>query len=422
MATTRRDFLKTGAMGVSVSFLAPHLFTRSAFGAGFLNGKILVVLQLDGGNDGINTFIPYTDPRYRSMRPTLAIPDSEILKVDDRFGFHPSMTRLMALYDSRRMAFINNVGFNTLDRSHFRCRDVWQTADDSYGQVQRGITGWLGRYADLYLDSVDSSLTTVAIGYRNSLGLVADKVIPTAVGNADSFEVLTDARYPADRTAWVSSLKSIYSQAQPSSDREAIRHQGEETFGAIDLLKSLPAPSATAMYPNSQLGRGFQLTAQLVAGDVGSHAIWITTGGYDTHGSQAPTHANLLTDVSESLGAFFDDLSARGISDRVMVLAWSEFGRRVAENASLGTDHGKAGTMFVLGDSVKGGTFYGDALDLSNLDNGDLRTQIDFRSVYSTVIRDWYGNDPEPVLKGSYANLGFLETQAAVPRRLRSRR
>lgn len=422
MATSRREFMKRGAMGVSVSFLAPHLFTRNAFGAVSGNGRILVVLQLDGGNDGINTFIPYTDPRYRSMRPTLAIPDGEILKVDDRFGFHPSMSKLKALYDSRRMAFINNVGFNTLDRSHFRCRDVWQTADDSYGQVQRGITGWLGRYADLYLDSVDSSLTTVAIGYKNALGLVADKVIPTAVGSADSFDVLTDPRYPADRTAWVSSLKSIYSQAQPSLDREAIRNQGEETFGAIDLLKTIPAPSATVTYPNTQLGRGFQLTAQLVAGDVGSHAIWITTGGYDTHGAQANTHANLLTDVSDSLGAFFDDLSARGLSDRVMVLAWSEFGRRVAENASLGTDHGKAGTMFVLGDSVKGGTFYGDTLDLSNLDNGDLRTQIDFRSVYSTVIKDWYGNDPEPVLNGSYANVGFVETQGAIARKLRSRR
>lgn len=422
MATSRREFLKRGAMGVSVSFLAPHLFTRNAFGAGMVNGRILVVLQLDGGNDGINTFIPYTDPRYRSMRPTLAIPDGEILKVDDRFGFHPSMTRLKALYDNGRMAFINNVGFNTLDRSHFRCRDVWQTADDSYGQVQRGVTGWLGRYADLYLDSVDSSLTTVAIGYRNALGLVADEVIPTAVGSADSFEVLTDARYPADRTAWVSSLKSIYSREQPSGDRESIRHQGEETFEAIDLLQSIPAPSTIVTYPNSQLGRGFQLAAQLVAGEVGTHAIWITTGGYDTHNAQAQTHENLLTDVSDSLGAFFDDLSARGLSDRVMVLAWSEFGRRVAENASLGTDHGKAGTMFVLGDSVKGGTFYGDAIDLTNLDNGDLRTQIDFRSVYSTVIRDWYGNDPEPVLKGNYANLGFVKAQPAVQRRLRSRR
>lgn len=422
MATTRREFLKRGAMGVTVSFLAPQLLTRNAFGAGTVNGKILVVLQLDGGNDGVNTFIPYSDPLYRSLRPTLAIPDAGILKLDDRFGFHPSMGKLKALYDSRRMAFINNVGFETLDRSHFRCRDVWQTADDSYGQVQRGVTGWLGRYADLYLDSVDSSLTTVAIGYKNSLGLVADEVIPTAVGSADSFEVLTDARYPADRTAWVSSLKSIYSQAQPSGDRETIRNQGEETFAAIDLLKTIPAPSATVTYPNTQLGRGFQLTAQLVAGEVGTHAVWITTGGYDTHGAQANTHTGLLTDVSDSLSAFFEDLAARGVSDRVMVLAWSEFGRRVAENASLGTDHGKAGTMFVIGDSVKGGTFYGDTVDLSNLDNGDLRTEIDFRSVYATVIRDWYGNDPEPVLKGNYANLGFINNEPAIPRKVRSRR
>ena len=422
MATTRRDFLRAGAMGVSVSFLAPHLLTRSAFGGGFSSGKILVVLQLDGGNDGVNTFIPYSDSRYRSLRPGLAIPDGNILKVDDRFGFHPSMTRLRELYESRKMAFINNVGFPTLDRSHFRCRDVWQTADDSYGHVQRGVTGWLGRYADLYLDQNDSALTTVAIGYRNALGLTADEVVPAAVASADSFDVLTDNRYPADREPWVSTLEVIYGQGRDGGDSELIRNQGGETFAAIDLLKSIPPPSVSVVYPNTQLGRGFQLAAQLAAGDVGTHAIWISTGGYDTHSNQPNVHANLLTDVSNSLGAFQEDLNARGIADRVLVLAWSEFGRRVAENASMGTDHGKAGTMFLVGDSVKGGTFYGDTVDLSNLDNGDLRTEIDFRSVYSTVIRDWYGHDPEPVLAGTYANLGFLETAPAVPRRIRTRR
>ena len=140
------------------------------FGAPAPSGKILVVLQLDGGNDAVNTFIPYTDPRYRALRPGLAIPENEILTLDDRFGLHPSMGRLRELYQSRKMAFINNVGFASLDRSHFRCRDVWQTADDSYGQTQRGVTGWLGRYADLYLEQGATSLTTVAIGNRRSVG------------------------------------------------------------------------------------------------------------------------------------------------------------------------------------------------------------------------------------------------------------
>jgi uncharacterized protein (DUF1501 family) len=420
MASTRREFLKRSALGVSVSFVAPGLLVRSAF-ADTLPQRILVVLQLDGGNDGVNTFIPYTDSRYRSMRPTLAIPDAEILKLDDRMGLHPAMSKMKTLYESRKLAVINNVGFGSLDRSHFRCRDVWQTADDSYGQVQRGITGWLGRYADVYLDQETSSLATVSIGNGNALGVVAEEKLPIAVANAQSFDVLTDSRYPNDRTPFVTSLRTIYNHPL-AGDGESIRAQGQETFSAIDLLKTIPPASTTAGYPNTNLGRAFQLAAQIVAGNVGTHAIWIRSGGYDTHNAQAQDHAQLLTDVSDSLAAFDTDLAARNVADRVMVLAWSEFGRRVQENASAGTDHGKAGTMFVVGNAVKGGMFYGDVPDLSNLDNGDLRTEIDFRAVYSTVIRDWFGHDPAPVISGTYENLGFVGTVPSYGHRVRGRR
>jgi len=423
MATTRRDFLKGSALGVSVSFLAPHLLVSDALAGDFPPGKVLVVLQLDGGNDCVNTFIPYTDSRYRSLRPTLGIPDSQILKLDDRMGLHPSMGKLKTLYESRKLAYINNVGFQSLDRSHFRCRDVWQTADDSYGQVQRGVSGWLGRYADVYLDgSTASSLTTVSIGNKNPLGLRADEILPLAVADATSFDVLTDPRYPTDRTAYISGLRNVYAVPQTGSEQEHIRNQGVGTFAAIDLLKTIPAASPTIPYPATNLGRGFQLAAQMIAGNVGTHAIWITTGGFDTHSTQLDQHAGLLTDVSNSLSAFYDDVTARGLNDRVMVLAWSEFGRRVQENASAGTDHGKAGTVFVLGNKVKGGTFYGDVPNLDNLDNGDLRMQVDFRSIYSTIIKDFYGRDPLPVLNGSYANLGFVDTTVPAPFRLRSRR
>ena len=422
MTSSRRDFMKTGALGVSVSFLAPSLLSRSMFGAPAPSGKILVVLQLDGGNDAVNTFIPYTDPRYRALRPGLAIPENEILTLDDRFGLHPSMGRLRELYQSRKMAFINNVGFASLDRSHFRCRDVWQTADDSYGQTQRGVTGWLGRYADLYLEQGATSLTTVAIGNRRSVGFGSREVASATVASAESFDVLTNTDYPDDQQAIVSSLEAMYAQQRAGSEIEVIRNQGGEAFDAIDLLKTIPPPLENHTYPGTNLGRAFRLAARLAAGHVGTHAIWISASGYDTHSNQPNLHRKLLADVSDSLGAFDEDLTARGISDRVMVLVWSEFGRQVAENASMGTDHGKAGTVFVVGNAVKGGTFYGDSIDLGNLDNGDLRTEIDFRSVYSTIIRDWYGNDPDPVLNGSYTNLGFLETRPAVPRRLRSRR
>lgn len=420
MTTTRRDFLRNGAMAASVSFLAPELFIRSAF-AQSAPQRILVVFQLDGGNDGINTFIPYTDPKYRSLRPTLAIPDANIVKLDDRMGLHPSLAKIKPLWDSRKFAFINNVGFQTLDRSHFRCRDVWQTADDSYGQVQRGVSGWLGRYADTYLSAQHTSLTTVSIGSGNALGLIADEVLPVAVASAESFDVLTDNRYPADRAPYISSIRTIYEQPL-SGEVESIRAQGQETFGAIDLLKTIPAPSTTVGYANNALGRAFQLAAQIAAGDVGTHAIWIRYGGFDTHNAQADDHVFLLQNVADALTSFDADLNARGIADRVMVLAWSEFGRRVQENASLGTDHGKAGTVFVYGNSVKGGQFYGDIPDLTNLDQGDLRTRIDFRAVYATVIRDWFGHDPLPVLNAQYENLGFVGSAPAYTRNVRKTR
>ncbi|HVT43262.1 MAG TPA: DUF1501 domain-containing protein [Thermoanaerobaculia bacterium] len=413
MPLSRRDFLRSSAMGVSVSFLAPNLMPGLL--AAQTSGRILVILQLAGGNDGINTFIPYADSRYRSLRPTLSIPESQILMIDDRFGLHPSLAKIRDLYESGRLTFVNDVGFSSLDRSHFRCQDVWQTADDSYGQVQRGIRGWLGRYADLYLGGIDSPLTTVSIGNRNALGLVAGDVLPTAVTDAGSFEILTDPRYPEDRDPYVATVRSVYAGTPLSGDLEVIRSQGTETLRAIDLLKTIPGPSASAGYPASALGRAFQLTAQLIAGEVGTHAVWVSTGGYDTHSTQANTHATLLLDVSESLAAFHDDLADRRLSDRVLVLAWSEFGRRVQENASQGTDHGKAGTVFLMGDRVRGGTFYGEAPSLSDLDNGDLKTRIDFRSVYWTVIEDWLGNDPLPVLNAQYENLGFIEK--AKPRR-----
>jgi len=417
MQPTRRAFLKTGALGVSISFLAPDFFLKRALGGQFPAGKVLVILQMAGGNDTVNTFIPYADAKYRSLRPTLGIPDAQILKVDDRMGFHPSMAKLQSLYQSGKFAFVNNVGFASLDRSHFRCQDVWQTADDSYGQTQRGITGWLGRYADTYLPDVGSSLTTLSVGSKIALGLNANDVIAAAVENATAFDVQTDTRYPGDGAAYRTTLRSIYdSPPHPAGSLEVIRDNGKDMFESIDLLKTIPAASTTAGYPTSALGNGLKLIAQVIAGELGTQAVWISTGGFDTHGAQAATHAKLWTDVSDSLSAFYTDLTARGISDRVMVMGWSEFGRRVQENASAGTDHGKAGTVLLLGDGIKGGTFYGDVPDLNNLDAGDLKTQIDFRSIYSTIIQDWFGKDPLPVLKTSYANLGFVNRQRSRAR------
>lgn len=404
MNCTRRQFLKVAAAGTTLSFFQPSLFAAPAS-----PGRVLVVLFLNGGNDAVNTVIPYADSRYRTLRPTLAVPEAEIVMLDDRNGFHPALAPLQPFFATRRLALINGVGFSTLDRSHFHCRDIWMTADLGEGTHHSGGgRGWLGRYADLYLPEGSSPLTTIAIGRQGSLALDAESVLPATVPSAEGFGIVADPRSDADD--FESALRAVYADATRFGDLDMIRRQGLDTFGAIDLVKALPPPAATVTYPETALGRAFSLAAQIIDGDVGTHAIWINHGGFDTHSNQPDEHATLLGDVAESLAAFHGDLAARAISDRAVVMAWSEFGRRAQENASRGTDHGKAGTVMVLGDAVNGGSVYGGSWDLARLDDGDLPTGVDFRAVYSTLIRDWYGNDPMPVLGAEFENLGFIRS------------
>lgn len=406
MNVTRRDFIRIGA-GVSVSVLCAPALSAAAGPS----RKTLVVLQLSGGNDSLNTFIPYTDKRYRDARPELAIPDFSIVKITDRFGLHPSMAPLKDLYDRGKFAFINDVGFATLDRSHFRCRDVWQTGDEATGASSQGARGWAARYAELYLDAA-SSVTTFAVGPRTPLGVSSPLVSGTTITSPDVFEASTeltiDPAVSSDHASYKETLERIYRQPRTSSDIELIRTRGNAAFESAELFNRL-GPASLVDYPSSYLGRTFQLIARIVAAGIGTSIIWVTIDGFDTHGIQAQTHATLLGDVANTLAKFQDDLTGRGLSDGVVVLAWSEFGRRVYENGGLGTDHGKAGTVFLVGDRVKGGTFYGDVPNLADLDDGDLKTKIDFRSVYWTLIQDWLGRDPLPVLQRNYENLGFMQ-------------
>ncbi|HUP49257.1 MAG TPA: DUF1501 domain-containing protein [Thermoanaerobaculia bacterium] len=381
---------------------------------------MLVVLQLCGGNDALNTFIPYTDRRYRDARPVLAIADDRIIKISDRIGLHPSMEPMKDLYERGKFAFINNVGFPTLDRSHFRCRDVWQTGDESTGAGTQGGRGWAARYAELYLDTA-TSVTTFAVGPRSPLGLASRLVSGTTITSPDVFEASThlvlDPAVSPDHASYREALLGIYQQPRVTSDLELIRARGSSAFESIELFKRL-GPASMTPYPDTYLGRTFQLVARIAAAGIGTSIVWVTIDGFDTHGKQAQMHSRLLADVSSTLAGFQDDLAGRRLSDSVVVLAWSEFGRRVYENGALGTDHGKAGTVFLVGDRVKGGTFYGDVPDLADLDDGDLKTTIDFRSVYWTLIQDWFGRDPLPVLQRNYENVGFMR-KPARPRAVR---
>jgi uncharacterized protein (DUF1501 family) len=398
MASTRRQFLKSSA-AATVTFLAP----RIACGAVPQRARALVIVQLAGGNDSLNTLVPYTNARYRALRSTLAIPDRELLPVDEHFAFHPALARLVPLFDRKRLALIDGVGFPSLDRSHFRSQDVWQTADEGCGRDHKRRLGWLGRYADHYLGDAGSPLATVAVGNRAPLGLEVNVRRPAVIAELSRF--IMPRNGAADE---LEALRDLYSiPRRDDALTEAIRAHGHDLFRALDAHERTPARPSRVTYPPSRLGQALQNVAAVLDAHPETHAAWVTTGGYDTHAQQAVTHSGLLTDLAASLAAFQSDLEARAIDDRVLLMAWSEFGRRAAENASGGTDHGKGGVVFVLGKHARGG-LWGERPDLGRLEDGDLASRVDFRSTYATIIRKWYGRDPEPILGRAFPTLGFL--------------
>jgi uncharacterized protein (DUF1501 family) len=405
--------VKSGFAGASLFFVPMTLSAATS-----PRGRKLVIVQLTGGNDTLNTFIPYADSRYRAARPDLGIPDQTILHVDTRIGFHPEMKALFDLYQRRKFTFVTNVGFPSLDRSHFNCEAIWHTADENPAETR----GWVGRWADLYAAAPYSPAVNVGIAWTHTpQGLVADRVPATCFSTLDSFVVEGDAD-PNDAQRFARTLRRLYARRSDNALLRTISEQGANAFEAIDFFRQMPPPSVVAGYPDTPVASALRTAAQVVDASNDNGVIWVALDGFDTHseqiggsGSLSGTHATLLRQVSEGLGAFQRDVEHRGVSDRVVVLGWSEFGRRVQENASHGTDHGKGGTVFLLGDAIKGGEWYGDAYDLADLDEGDLKPRIDFRSIYATLIQHWLGGDPELVLGRKYEQLGFITT--SVPRR-----
>jgi uncharacterized protein (DUF1501 family) len=401
MTMTRRDFLKTGALGATMTVLAPAVWSA----APARPARTLVILQLNGGNDAVNTVIPYTDPLYRRLRPTLAIPERDVLPLSETLGLHPAMRALLPLHAKKTLAFVNGVGFPSLDRSHFRCQNVWCSGEESAGSANSAEgaelrrLGWVGRYADLHLRDSASPLSVMSYGAPIATGLYAKNRPAAVVGDLSSLRLMASREDD-------SALRALYA-APREGPLESIRTHGATAFAAIDEARRGLGKPAAIQYPPTSFGTGLRGVAQLLSANPAVQVVWISAGGFDTHGRQAAAHAALLEDLSTSLAAFERDLETRGLSERVLLLAWSEFGRRIQENSNGGTEHGKGGTVLLLGHSVAGGV-YGEAPALASSVDGDLPSPVDFRSVYATVLRKWLGCDPEPVLNGRYPLLGFL--------------
>jgi uncharacterized protein (DUF1501 family) len=360
---TRREFLQ--ATGVAAAGLA----ARPARAAS-PRDRVLVVIQLSGGNDGLNTVVPFRDAAYYSARPVIAVQPRHVLTLGaDRPGFHPSLRPLMGLWESGRMAVINGVGCPNADRSHFRALEMWHTAAEAGEET----CGWISRCFD---------------GRKPALGVSVGMEAPQALKGRG--------------------MTGIHLSENPAMF-QAEGDAGEVAQAALekscDLLRR--AGSSGAEYPGTRFATGLKRIAALIDGNLGARVYHHDITGFDTHANEPVTHARLWTEVSEGLRAFFADLEARGLGGRVMAMGFSEFGRRVAENGAFGTDHGAASPMFLWGGPVRGG-FYGELPNLTDLDFGDLKCTTDFRSVYATVLDGWLGRNHVAVLGREFSTLPLV--------------
>lgn len=411
MPLSRRDFLLQSTGFVTVSAMVPRWavahaknFEESVGAAG--GDRTLVILELMGGNDGLNTVIPYADNAYPAVRSRIGIPVNTVLQLDSKLGLNPVMTGLKSLWDANRVALVEGVGYPNSSLSHFTSRDIWHTADPTLAQER----GWLGRWLDAYVGSNSNPLVCAAVSNALPRTLLADKVSVPSLVSIASYLYPSDGAYPGDRNNQLNTFVAEASdQFEIENTQEAISSLSGIAISSSNILQGVGNGYVSAgQYPSGSLGAGLSLIAQIVIAGLGARILYVTYGGFDNHAAEDQDHDGLLGTVSDGIKALFDDLDAHGKSRDVLLMTWSEFGRRVQDNASNGTDHGTSAPHFVVGSAVEPG-IYGSAPNLTSLDtNGNLSIQNDFRSYYGTILSDWLGADSAAILGSGWPNLGFL--------------
>ena len=367
---------------------------------------VLVVLQLSGGNDYLNTVIPYTDPLYKDNRATVGIPDGDIIRINDELGFHPSMRVMQEIFDQGNLAVIHGVGYPDSPRSHFRSMDIWHTCEPD----KVGTEGWLGLAARDIDPRKENVVTTVSMGPSMFRAVSVPGVPVAAVDGLDSYGLLTGISSEEQRLKILDRFTQMYTPTIGSGAvMEFLGETGLEAMQGADILKVAPGMySSTIEYADTPIARKLKDIARIHLADLGTRIFYCDYGSFDSHANQVPMHAGLWSDVSAAVGDFFADLKEHDAADNVVMIMFSEFGRRVRDNGS-GTDHGAAGVAFALGDPVQGG-FYGEypSRRPEDLSQGDLAPNLDFRGFYATVLEDWLGLDAKPIVKGEFEKPKFL--------------
>lgn len=408
--TSRREFLKVGLAGLPLvclggsmpGFVSQFAHAQTVAGTPVANDNILVVIQLSGGNDGLNTIIPVRDDLYYKCRPSLGL-KQKLHTISDDFALNPGLLAFKEFHDAGQLAIVNGCGYPEPNRSHFEAMAIWHTANP---QNNTGA-GWLGHYIDHYRRGTDSHLFAVNIGNELPQAMVNDGSPAPSLLSMDDFRLRTDPNTPFDAKLEEEMIKQLNAIREGSPALQYLTRQSTNAMIAAEQIRTVAAGySPDAVYPN-RLGPSLQMIAQIISGNFGTRVFYCQTGGFDTHANQQGQHENLLRNVGDSLRSFYKDLTVKGLADKVTVMIFSEFGRRVNQNDSNGTDHGSAGPMFVIGPKVKGG-LHGVHPSLNDLDSGDLKFTTDFRRVYASVLQGWLNADASRVLGGAFEPVAVL--------------
>ena len=373
--------------------------------------RVLVVVQLTGGNDYFNTVIPYTDSNYYDNRPTLQIRDDRVLKLDDELGLHPAMGPMKELYDEGRMAVVHGIGYANSPRSHFRSMDIWHTCEPE----KVGTEGWLGRVIREMDPDGENPVTGVNIGQALPRPMVVPGVSVASVADLSTYGLLTGIEEGSARSRMLERFASMYGPAIGTGPvMDYLGQTGLDALRGADILKAAPTGYESSVeYGSDNIGRSLRDVAMIHTAGLGTRVFYTQHGSFDTHAAQAATHGKLWTEVSQAISDFWDDLREHDAEDNVVMLLFSEFGRRVRDNGG-GTDHGAAGVSFVIGPEVRGGMYseYPETRSEA-LEQGDLVPNLDFRGVYSTLVEDWLGLDAVPIVNGSFERPKMLATNGA---------
>jgi len=406
MLIKRKEFLQLGSLATA-SFMVPQFLKSFERVDGVPPGnKVMVILQLSGGNDGLNTVIPVRNDIYYRERPRLGIEKGSSLTLTDEVALHPALTALRELYDDGSLGVLNNVGYPNPDRSHFRSMDIWQTGSASTEYI---TTGWVGRYLDAQCHGCDKPTYALEIDDVLSLALKGENSKAIAMKDPKRLFGTSNEKF----------FRDVLKDHKPARLSQSGGNDGEETVDYLYKTMSETLSSAnyifqqsklhpsSADYPKTELGNGLKTIASLIFSDINTKVYYISLGSFDTHVNQQMQQQRLFTELSDAVRAFTADLKKNNRFNDVLMFTFSEFGRRVSQNASGGTDHGTANNMFLIGGALKQKGIINPMPDLNDLDEGDLKYNIDFKTVYATVLKNWLDADDTAILGRKYDHLGF---------------